>query len=136
LLYLLEDVLADKRVHSAVSVDINKNYQHCNDTKQRRKGLLAQNADRSLHACPQRQRSTEDAAVKQAVYLPERIVQQDHIAVGVGGAGQTDALLLTTAEVHALFACTSQEDGYNYSRTAEQLKAHNNHPVRGSRKRP
>jgi hypothetical protein len=37
MLYLLEDVLADERVHSAVLVDINKIYQHCNDVKTMKK---------------------------------------------------------------------------------------------------
>jgi hypothetical protein len=53
--------------------------------------------------------------VKQAEVLPERVIQQDHVAVSVGGAGQTDALLLTATQVHTLLACTSQECGYNNS---------------------
>jgi hypothetical protein len=53
--------------------------------------------------------------VKQAVFLPKRVVQQDHIAVSIGGAGQADALLLPAAEVHALLAYTSQECDYTKS---------------------
>jgi hypothetical protein len=53
--------------------------------------------------------------VLQAVFLPKRIVQQDHIAVSIGGAGQTDALLLPATQVHALLAYTSQERGHNNS---------------------
>jgi ketol-acid reductoisomerase len=51
-------------------------------------------------------------------YIPERIVQQNHIAVGVGGAGQADALLLPAAEVDALLACRSQ--GYSYNNSTKQ----------------